>query len=598
MAEPVHSPAQQPQVATPQAGWTLYKRLLGYVLRHKFTLATAIVGFVIFAASGPAAAQWLGWTLDSINSENYEQARILSPLLCIGIAFIRGLGSFMSGYSMASLAQRVMHQLRYELNQQLAKLPAVYFDRHTAGRLVSKVTYDVQQIAGAASEAITVVFREGLTVTFFLSYLFIIDWQLTLTFLVIAPVVGWIVSSASKRFRRYSTQMQDSMGEVTQITNETIKGHRVIRTFNAASYVNDKLFQASERNRKQNLKLELTRNVSTPLVQLIVSAALALLVWLAMSPDFFVGRSSGEFVAFLSAAGLLAKPIRQLTQINAVIQRGVAASSSIFHLLDEPQEIDEGSHSADTVEGRIEFNQVSFSYGGTVKALKDISFRAEPGQTIALVGKSGSGKSSLVSLIPRFYDHGEGEILLDGVPVQDYSLENLRHHISLVTQQVVLFNGTVAENIAYGETDVPLQRIEDAARSAHALEFIQQLKQGLHTQVGDDASLLSGGQRQRIAIARALLKDAPILIFDEATSALDSESEMHIQDALQKLIKGRTTFVIAHRLSTIETADQILVMDQGRIVEAGTHAELIKQNGHYSKLHRIQFSESTATVTA
>ncbi len=589
---------QQPQamVATPndQSGWDLYRRLLTYVLDNKLVMITGLGGFTIFAASGPAATQWLGWTLDSINSENYEQARILSPLLCIAIAFARGLGSFMGGYSMANLAQRVMHRLRYELNEKLVNLPAAFFDRHTSGRLVSKVTYDVQQIAGAASEAITVVFREGLTVVGYLAQMFIIDWQLTLTFLAIAPLVAWIVSVASKRFRRYSTQMQDSMGEVTQITNETIKGHRVIRTFNAEEYVNERLYAASDRNRKQNMKLELTRNISTPLVQMIVAMALALLVWVAMSPDFFAGRTPGQFVIFLSAAGLLAKPIRQLTQVNAVIQRGVAASASIFTLLDEESELDTGSHSADELDGRIEFQNVSFAYNDTAVALHDVSFVAEPGQTIALVGKSGSGKSSLVSLIPRFYLHTQGQILIDDVPLQDYALNNLRHHISIVTQQVVLFNGTVADNIAYGETDVPRDRIIAAAENAHAMEFISQLEQGLDTHVGDDASLLSGGQRQRIAIARALLKNAPILIFDEATSALDSESEQHIQDALQRLIKGRTTFVIAHRLSTIENADKILVMDGGKIVESGTHGELIGNNGHYSRLHRLQFSEYEA----
>lgn len=578
-----------------ESGWVLYRRLLNYVLDNKLVMAVGLAGFTIFAASGPAATQWLGWTLDSINSENYEQARILSPILCVAIAFIRGLGSFMGGYSMANLAQSVMHRLRYELNEKLVNLPATFFDRHTSGRLVSKVTYDVQQIAGAASEAITVVFREGLTVIFYLAQMFIIDWQLTLTFLAIAPLVGWIVSLASKRFRRYSTQMQDSMGEVTQITNETIKGHRVIRTFNAADYVNDRLFAASDRNRKQNMKLELTRNISTPLIQMIVAMALALLVWVAMSPDFFVGRTPGQFVIFLSAAGLLAKPIRQLTQVNALIQRGVAASESIFKLLDEAPEKDTGTHTADLPTGKIEFSHVSFSYNDNAVALHDVSFSAEPGQTIALVGKSGSGKSSLVSLIPRFYQHTEGSICLDGIPIQDYKLENLRHHISLVTQQVVLFNGTVADNIAYGESDIPRERIIEAAENAHAMEFINHLEHGLDTQVGDDASLLSGGQRQRIAIARALLKDAPILIFDEATSALDSESEQHIQEALQELIKGRTTFVIAHRLSTIENADKIIVMEGGKIVEAGTHGELIDKNGHYSRLHRLQFSESEVT---
>jgi subfamily B ATP-binding cassette protein MsbA len=454
------------------------------------------------------------------------------------------------------------------------------------------MTYDVTQVAAAASDAVAVVFREGLTVIGLLAFLIYIDWQLTLAFIVIGPVVGQIVSYTSKKFRKYSTRIQDSMGDVTQITNEAIKGHRVIRTFNAADFVSDKLVGASERTRAQNMKMAFIRAASAPIVQLIVGMALAFLVWLAMSPSFFADKSAGDFVAFIGASAQLAKPIRQLTQINAVIQRGISAAESIFALIDEDSEADNGSFEVPRAAGKFEFERVRFAYDDRAVALDDVSFEVEPGQTIALVGKSGSGKSSLVSLISRFYEYDEGLIKLDGVPIRDYTLRNLRDQMSVVTQDVVLFSGTISDNIAYGETEIDIDRLIKAATNAHAMEFISKLELGLETHVGDDAKLLSGGQRQRIAIARALLKDAPILILDEATSALDSESEQHIQEALKTLIKGRTTFVIAHRLSTIENADLILVMNEGKIIESGTHDELLKFNGHYSKLHRIQFSDN------
>ena len=580
------------QSDTKYRGWKLYRRLFRYVTPHQFAIYSSVIGYLIFAATTPATTWWLGLTVDAINAENYEELRILSPLLCIAIVVVRGIGGFMGSYSLASIANHVIHKLRCELIDHLITLPSIYFDRNTSGKLVSKFTYDVTQITGAASSAVAVVIREGFTVLGLLIYLLIIDWRLSLTFLIIAPFVAKIVDIASRRFRRYSTQMQDSMGEVTQITSETIKGHRVIRTFNAEDFISDKLFNASDRNRQQNMKMALTRSASTPLVQLIVAMALALLVWLAMSPDFFLDKTPGDFVAFLGAAGLLAKPIRQLTQVNSVIQRGLSAAYSIFTLLDERPEINTGEHTADRVEGKIEFKKVNFTYGEPGNALSDITFIAEAGNTIALVGKSGSGKSSLVSLIPRFYDCTSGEVELDGIPLKQYELKNLRLHISLVTQQVVLFNGTVAENIAYGESVIDDQKILSAATNAHVMEFVEQLPSGLDTEVGDDASLLSGGQRQRIAIARALLKNAPILILDEATSSLDSESEQHIQAALQTLMEGRTTFVIAHRLSTIENADLILVLDEGRIVESGSHTELLLNNSHYSRLYRMQFMES------
>lgn len=577
---------------TESASWPLYKRLLSYVSSQHLAIVASIVGFIIFAATAPAANAWLGWTVDAIESANYNDLRILSPLALIAIVIVRGIGGFFGSYSMAYLANHVMHRLRSELIKILVRLPATYFDRNSSGKLVSKLTYDVTQVAAAASDAVAVIFREGLTVFGLLAYLLYLDWQLTLAFILVAPLVAQIVSYTSRKFRRYSTKIQDSMGEVTQISTESIKGHRVIRTFNGHDFVTNKLINASDRNRVQNMKLELIRTVSGPVVQLIVGMALAFLVWLAMSPNFFQDKSAGQFVAFIGAAAQLAKPIRQLTQINSVIQRGLSAAFSIFSLIDETKETDTGEFAVEKVEGAFEFEDVHFSYNESSKALDGVSFSVKPGQSIALVGRSGSGKSSLVSLIPRFYDYDSGKLKLDGVPIENYKLANLRKHISLVTQEVVLFNGTIAENIAYGDNDVAEEKIIEAATNAHAMEFINELPNGLDTEVGDDAKLLSGGQRQRIAIARALLKDAPILIMDEATSALDSESEQHIQAALDTLKKGRTTFVIAHRLSTIENADLILVMERGKIAEAGNHSELLARNGQYAKLHRIQFADT------
>lgn len=574
--------------------WILYKRLLTYIKPHKLAFELCILGYIIFAASSVATAEWLGWTVDAIESENYAQLRILSPILCVLIVLVRGVGGFMGSYGIAYVSNHVVHTLRCQILQHLLAVPVAYYDKNTGGKMVSKITYDVAQITGAATNALTVILREGLTVVGLLAALLYTDWKLSLTFLVVSPVMAWTVGFAAKKFRKYSTQMQDSMGDVTQITNESIKGHRVVRIFNAREFVLGKFDHASESNRRQNMKMAITQSVSTPFVQFLVSIAMAVLIWLAMSPDFFVDKTSGDFVAFLSMAGLLAKPMRQLSQVNSVVQRGLSAADSIFSLLDEPREKDTGTFTTDRVGGRIEFRHVQFAYSSEAPALHDVSFVAEPGQTIALVGKSGSGKSTLVSMIPRFYDADGGDILIDGKPVQEFQLENLRQQIALVTQQVVLFNASVAENIAYGtEETMDRNSIVDAAENAHAMEFIRRMPEGLDTQVGDDAGMLSGGQRQRIAIARALLKNAPILILDEATSALDSESEQHIQLALNTLMRGRTTLVIAHRLSTIENADCILVMDEGRIVETGTHSDLLALNGQYAKLHRLQFSETS-----
>lgn len=586
----------EPDTAT--KGWQIYKRLLAYVAPHRGIFAISVVGYIIFSITGVATAEWLGWTVDQVTAQNPD-ARILSPLICVAIVLVRGIGGFMGGYSLEYISNSIIHKLRCEIMDRLLVLPMRYYDNSTAGRLVSKVTYDVQQISGAATNAVTVIFREGLTVIGLLIALFWSNWRLSLVFLLVAPCVAIVVGLASSKFRKYSRQMQNSMGDVTQITNESIKGQKVVRSFNGRKFVLERFERASERNRRQNMKMVGTQSVAIPVIQLLVSIAMAVLIWFAMSPTYFANATAGDFVAFLTVAGLLAKPIRQLSQVNSVVQRGISAAESIFSLLDESGEKDSGSHTAARVRGEVEFADVSFQYKdkekGDEPVLANICLHVQPGQSVALVGKSGSGKTTLVNLLPRFYDVDSGSILVDGVPARDYTLENLRQQIAVVSQDVVLFEGTIAENIAYGnDGSISDEQIIEVARSAHAMEFIEKLEHGIHSIVGDAGLMLSGGQRQRVAIARAFLKNAPILVLDEATSALDSESEQHIQQALSTLMKGRTTFVIAHRLSTIENADLIVVMDKGRIVETGTHQELIARHGQYAALHRIQFSDLAA----
>lgn len=570
------------------SGMAIYFRLLKYVKSHWLIFTFSILGFLIFAASQPALAQVMEMLINAIESGDKDQ-RIMIPLMMMAVFAIRGVGSFIGNYFIAKVSLNIVHTLRVQLFNQLTTMPSHYFDDNNSGNLISRITYNVQGVTGAATDALKVLIREGFTVICLFGYLLWKDWKLTMVFVVIAPFIGLLVATVGKRLKKLASKIQVVMGNITHICSEMISGYRVMRTFSGEDYERRRFEEVSKDNLKQNLKLVKTSALATPVMQLLVAAAMGTLVYLAMT--FMDTSSPGPFVAYITAAGLIPKPVRQLSEIYGTIQKGIAAAQSIFEQLDETPENDSGQVVAQRVEGRLEFQKLSFSYNpdeGDV--LHGVDLSISPGETVALVGSSGSGKSTLASLIPRFYEYSQGQILLDGVPLTDYTLASLREQIALVNQDVVLFNDTVANNIAYGGlSGASEEAIREAARAAHATEFIEDMPQGFNTLIGEDGTRLSGGQRQRLAIARALLKDAPILILDEATSALDTESERAIQDALEELMKGRTTLVIAHRLSTIETADKIVVMDKGRLVEAGSHTELLAQQGIYAKLHSMQF---------
>jgi len=572
----------------------VYVRLLGYVKQYWMAFSVSVVGFVIYAATQTASAKWLEYFVDSIEAGAFEN-RVLLALSIIAIFFARGLGTFLGNYGLAYVARYVIHLLRIDLFNQLMILPSNYYHQNSSGELLSRLTYNVEQVTGAATDALKIAIREGLTVIGLFGYMLYLNWKLTLLFLVIGPVVGAVVGFAAKRMRRISHNVQDTVGDITSSASEAIKGYQVVRIFGGVSSEKKRFFDASQHNRHQFMKMVVTQSIVTPVVQMLVAGVIALLTYLAMEPSLVEQMTTGQFIAFISAASLLAKPVRSLTEISGLIQKGVAAAESLFEVIDATPEKDSGTLQVDRVRGQLELKNLSFTYGDPDKMiLKGIDLQVEPGETIALVGRSGSGKSTLASLLSRFYDLTEGELKLDGQSITDYQLESLRRQVALVNQQVVLFDGTIADNIAYGAlAGESAEKIQAAADAAHVTEFVKQLPDGLNTVVGENGMLLSGGQRQRIAIARAILKDAPILILDEATSALDTESERHIQDALDNVMQGRTTLVIAHRLSTIESADRILVMESGSIIEQGSHSELLAQGGVYSNLYKLQFTEQS-----
>ena len=574
------------------SGWILYKRLLGYVKPHWRAFALAVVGFVIYAASSTALAEMMKRLIDGIQNPDAD-FRFFLPLFVVLMFASRGLGTFLSTYFMAYVGRYVIHTLRCDVFAHLLHLPGRFFDQHSSGHLVSRVTYHVEQVAGAATNAVTIILREGLFVVGLVGYLFWTNWMLTLLFLGVTPIIAGVVSYVSKRFRRISKRIQHSMGDVTHVASEALSGYRVVRTHGAEAYEKQRFERVSEENRRQSMKEAMTRAVSSPVVLMLVAISMALLVWLAMAPSLMENMTPGEFVAFITAAALMIKPVRQLTEINSEIQKGIAAASELFGLLDLTPEQDEGSLIPSKLTGNVVIENVSFRYGDDQPSvLHNVNLSVAPGELVAIVGRSGSGKSTLVSLLPRFYRPSEGQILIDGVNADEYALGPLRQNIALVSQQVTLFNASIADNIAYGVADPDPAAIKAAAEAAYASEFIEKLPESYATVVGENGVMLSGGQRQRLAIARAIFKDAPILILDEATSALDTESERYIQKALEHVCEGRTTLVIAHRLSTIERADRILVMDQGRIIEQGTHQALLEKGGAYAALHQLQFQES------
>jgi len=568
------------------------KRILSYTFRYKLSFFISVIGFIMFAAADIAAVDWIRRIIGYINSEDNSLHTLLA-LSLIFIAMGRGVGFFIGNYFMSRVGFGIVRDLRAELFQKLHDLPKSYFDSNQSGQLINRITFTTTQVSGAASNAVKTFVREGFLLVGLFIYLSILNFKLTLLLIGTAPLIALIVYIAGKRLKKLATKIQTAMGDVTHIASEAVDGHVEIKSFNAQDYENSRFFVANESNKNQNLKLEATGNLATPIIQILVSVSLSLVAYFALGSQLGISLDAETFVAFFTASGLMAKPIRQLSNINIIVQKGLAAANEIFEQLDQDDE-DNSGDVKDKINGDIIFENVSFSYSTGGQVLNDISFSIAKNETVAIVGRSGSGKSTVANLIPRFYNHTSGDILIDNISVNDFSLEHLRSSISIVNQSPSLFNDTIAKNIAYGDDEVDEEKLKESAELSGCIEFIENLPSGFESEIGDDGVLLSGGQRQRLAIARAFYKDSPIIILDEATSSLDTESELIVQEALEKLITNRTTIVIAHRLSTIENASKIIVLDEGHISESGTHSELIEAKGIYQSLYKNKFEDSPA----
>ncbi len=558
----------------------------------KFAFGFAILGMIANASIDALFISKVQVFIDDGITGQDPQVLAWAPIFVIVVFMLRGISNYIATYGLGWVGSKVVMSMRQELYEKLMALPVSYHDSKSAGNLISKITYDTEQVENACSKALMVLVREGAFVIGLMTIMFYHSWQLSIAMLVLVPFIAIIVTYVTKRFRIIAKRIQQAMGNVTKQSEQMISGHKVILAFGGQEKEKAEFAKVNNKNRQQRMKMIATKNLSVSIIQVIASFAMAVVLFMAAQPQMLETLTPGTFTAVIGAMMTLLRPLKQLTNVNSEFQRGLTAARSVFEVLDHESEKNEGTKTKERVEGKIRFDEVTFAYPNTEKpVINKLTLDIEPGSMVALVGRSGSGKTTVSNFIPRFYQLEQGRLQIDDIDVQDYELSNLRSHIAIVSQHVTLFNDSIANNIAYGEKEVTREQIEQAAKLAHVEEFANNMEQGLDTEVGENGVLLSGGQRQRIAIARAILKNAPILILDEATSALDTESERAIQDAMDKLMAERTSIVIAHRLSTIENADKIVVMEQGEIVEQGSHQELLALNGAYSALHQLQFGE-------